>query len=98
MTIAKNILVFGKIGKSVDDASLATAIKHNPTIDTSNLHTAIKDLEGYLTAATPSAAGAAAFQKDPTAWQNMEFSSYVGAEAARDDTWPFIVGGMYVDA
>jgi hypothetical protein len=95
VTIAKNILVFRKIGKSVDEASLEMAAKHSPTVDPSNLHNAIKDLEGYLSSATP-AAGAAGFQKDPTAWQNMEFGAFVGAEAARDDTWPFLVGGMYV--
>ena len=92
MTIAKNMLAFHKISAATSDAELSAAASASVKIDVAALQPELAGLEGYLTAGP--AAGTAAFAKDPTAWQNMEFSAFVTTEAARADTWPFLVGGL----
>lgn len=92
MQIAKNILQFKEIKAATNEAALDAAMKSIPSIDVQKLQPEIHNLKGYLSAA-PAATGAA-FTKDPTAWQNMSFMDMIGVEAQRDNTWPFVAGGM----
>ena len=92
MQIAKNILVFKELKAATSEAALEAAMKSSPVIDVAKLQPELQNLKGYLSA--PPAAVGATFTKDPTAWQNMDFASFVGVEAARDNTWPFVAGGM----
>ena len=91
-TIAKNILVYNNIKSATNEAELDAAIKSSPTLDTEALPESIANMKEYLTAAPE--AGGEGFKADPTAWQNMSFGSYIGVEASRDMTWPFLMGGM----
>lgn len=52
----------------------------------------LQALERYA-AGTPSAASDK-FEKDPTAWHNMPYTNYIMVEAGREETWPFLVGGV----
>lgn len=92
MTIAKNVLRFKEMKAATTEAALEAAAKSSPEIDVNALPAEIANLKGYLSSA-PAAVGEA-FKKDPTAWQNMSFGAYVGVEAQRDNTWPFVAGGM----
>lgn len=91
-TIAKNILTYNNIKAATNEAELDAAIKSSPAVDPEALPESIANMKEYLTAAPE--AGGEGFKADPTAWQNMDFASYVGVEATRDMTWPFLVGGM----
>lgn len=91
-TIAKNILKFKEIKAATTEAALAAAASSSPKLDLNALPAEIQGLKGYLSTA-PAASGAA-FQKDPSAWQNMSFGGMIGVEAQRDNTWPFVAGGM----
>ena len=92
MTIAKNMLAFHRISAAKSEAELTAASSESVKIDVAALQPELAGMEGYLTAGP--VAGTAAFVKDPTAWQNMEFSAFVTTEAGRADTWPFLVGGL----
>ena len=92
LTIARNVLRFKELKAATSEAQLDAAAKSAPQIDLEALPAEIQGLKGYLSSA-PTAAGEA-FKKDPTAWQNMGFGAFIGVEAARDNTWPFVVGGM----
>jgi hypothetical protein len=92
MTIAKNILVYNELSKATSEAELDAAMKAAPSVDLENLQEPISHMKDYLSAAPVSAADG--FAKDPKAWQNMEFGSFVAEEAGRDMTWPFLVGGI----
>jgi hypothetical protein len=91
-TIAKNILKFKEIKAATTEAALAAAASSSPQLDLNALPAEFQGLKSYLSSA-PAASGAA-FQKDPTAWQNMSFGGMIGVEAQRDNTWPFVAGGM----
>jgi len=94
ITIAKNVLRFRELKAATNEAALEAASKSSPQIDLEALPAEIQGLKGYLSSA-PAAAGAV-YKKDPAAWQNMSFANYIGVEAARDNTWPFVAGGMCV--
>jgi len=92
VTIAKNVLKFQALKAATNEAALEAAAKSSPHIDVNALPAEIAGLKSYLSSA-PAATGEG-FKKDPTAWQNMSFGAYVPVEAARDNTWPFVAGGM----
>ena len=92
MTIARNVIKFKEMKAATTEAALEAASKSSPKIDLNALPAEIQNLKGYLSSA-PAASGTT-FKKDPTAWQNMNFGSFIGVEATRDNTWPFVAGGM----
>jgi hypothetical protein len=92
MTIAKNILVYESLSKATTEAELDAAMKASPNVDVNNLAPGIAHMKEYLSSAPASAEGG--FQKDANAWQNLPFAGMVAAEAGRDMTWPFLVGGL----
>ena len=86
-----------KMSKSHFSAAVTTSPRQ---VIISNLHKLrsisgaeeLQALERY-SASTPSAASDK-FEKDPTAWHNMPYSNFVMTEAGREETWPFLVGGV----
>jgi hypothetical protein len=92
MTIAKNIMRFKEISQANSEASLAAASKVNPEINLGALPAELDGLQGYLSSAA--ASSTQKFVKDPNVWQNLPLASYITTEASRDNTWPFVVGGL----
>ena len=52
----------------------------------------LKALHRYV-ASTPTGSSDK-FVKDPKAWQNMPASQFIMTESGREETWPFLVGGV----
>jgi len=76
--IAKNAAVLQSMSAASDEAGLEAA--KNVTVEAAPV-------------AAATAAGAA-FQADPTAWQNMAMGDYIATEAGRSDFYPFLIGGL----
>lgn len=91
IAIGQNILRLDAIYNAADEASLTKiAASPLPSVDPNNLPPQLQSLSGWY--ALDSVSASDKFIPDPTAWQNQGFWEFVGSEAKRDQTWPFIVG------
>jgi hypothetical protein len=81
---------FQAISKATNEAELTAA--KAMSVSASAIPAELSEVGADIYLKAPATASSASFQKDPSAWQNMEYGAYVSQEMGRDVTWPFIVG------
>jgi len=89
--IASNLLQFKEIGAAASEAALPKA---SAPVDVSKLPQEMSHMASYFEA-IPIATGEVKFVKDGSAWQNQDFASFVGIEAGRRDTFPFMFSAVF---
>lgn len=90
-TIAANLLHFKEIAAANSEAALP---KGAAAVDVTTLPKEMAHMASYFEA-IPIATGNVKFVKDGSAWQNQDFASFVGIEAGRRDTFPFMFSAVF---
>ncbi len=90
-TIARNLLLLKSLSAAKNEQELAAVA--NAALPAVELNKLPAELSGVSSFLASSVAGSAdKYVPDKTAWQNMDFWSFVQTEARREQTSPFLIG------